>query len=196
MLRKSFLIAGLGAVAVATATLVGCNQSQNPAPQGQSPQPVAKSDAGESGKSAGGAKDEGHGHKPKDEGHGHKPGAHGGIIVSLGRDSYHAEAVFEKGGVIRLYMLGKDETMPQEVQAQDLVGYVTPAGSADATQVKFAADPQKGTAAGKTTQFAAQLPPDLRDKTLKVTINNVQVGAERFRVEFSNEKDGKGGHGH
>ena len=44
-----------------------------------------------------------------DEEHGHKAGVHGGIMVSLGRDSYHAEAVFEKGGLLRLYTLGKDE---------------------------------------------------------------------------------------
>ena len=41
--------------------------------------------------------------------HAHKPGMHGGIIVPIGRDSYHAEAVFEQGGTLRLFMLGADE---------------------------------------------------------------------------------------
>ncbi len=43
------------------------------------------------------------------ENHGHKPGAHGGIIVSLGRDSYHVEVIFANNGALRLYTLGKDE---------------------------------------------------------------------------------------
>src|SRR5262245_6972704 len=54
------------------------------------------------------------------EEHAHKPSAHGGIVVSIGRDSYHAEAVFEKGGTLRLYMLGQDETKVLEVESQTL----------------------------------------------------------------------------
>ncbi|MBX9625381.1 MAG: hypothetical protein K2X82_16365 [Gemmataceae bacterium] len=187
MVRTLIVLAGLGAAA-ATATLAGCNKPQPPAEKAAAPH------------KDGDHKDADHkGGDHKGEGHGHKPGAHGGTIVSLGQDSYHAEVVFEKDGGVRLYMLGKDESTPQEVQVQDLVGYVTPAGATDAVQVKFAADPQKGDAAGKTTQFAAKLPHDLHGKAVRVTINNVQVGAERFRVEFSNEKDGKdgkAGHGH
>lgn len=52
-------------------------------------------------------------------GHEHKPGAHGGIIVSLGKDSYHAEAVFEKDGAIRLY-LRKDEIKPRRSMLKTL----------------------------------------------------------------------------
>ena len=204
MVRTLIVLAGLGAAA----TLVGCNKPQ-PTPENAAPHKDGdlKGDGHKGdGHKGDGHKGDGHkgdGHKGdghKGDGHGdghaHKPGAHGGTIVSLGKDSYHAEVVFEKDGGVRLYMLGKDESTPQEVQVQDLVGYVTPAGAMDAVQVKFAADPRKEDAAGKTTQFAAKLPPDLHGKTVKVTINNVQVGAERFRIEFSNEKDGKAGHGH
>src|SRR5687767_4864896 len=56
--------------------------------------------------------------------HGHKPSAHGGIIVPVGRDNYHAEAVFETGGTLRLYTLGQDESKVLEVEAQPLTGYV------------------------------------------------------------------------
>ena len=35
--------------------------------------------------------------------HGHVAGAHGGQIVSLGRDSYHMEAIFDADGRVRLY---------------------------------------------------------------------------------------------
>ncbi len=66
MLRKWILLGGL---LTAPALLVGCNSGQPPAEPATAPTP-----------------------KPDD--HGHKPGAHGGILVSLGKDSYHAEAVF------------------------------------------------------------------------------------------------------
>src|SRR5215831_14633167 len=52
--------------------------------------------------------------------HHDKPGSHGGLIVSLGADNYHAEAVFEHGGKLRLHILGKDEARIQEVEQQDI----------------------------------------------------------------------------
>lgn len=171
MFRKWILFGGL-AVAAATVAVVGCSNSPAPpekaAPQGGDPKPGAG---------------------PKEEDHGHKPGAHGGIIVSLGKDSYHAEAVFAKDGAIRLYMLGKDEARVQEVEIQELVGYVAVAGSTDATaEVKFAAEPQKGDSPGTTSLFVAKLPPELAGKPVQVTINNIRIGAERFRIAFANEK--------
>jgi hypothetical protein len=165
MLRKASLFGGL-AIAAATIVIVGCNNDQPPSEKTtDSKAPPAKP-----------------------EEHGHKPGAHGGILVSLGADSYHAEAVFAKNGVIRLYMLGKDEARIQEVEVQELVGFVTAVGSSDAAEeVKFVAEPQKGDAAGKTSLFVGKLPPDLVGKTVQVTINNIQIGTERFRIAFSNE---------
>src|SRR4051794_34510310 len=61
--------------------------------------------------------------KAEDE-HAHKPGAHNGIIVAIGQDSYHAEAVFEKNGVLRLYTLGQDESRVLEVDAQPVEAFV------------------------------------------------------------------------
>src|SRR5262245_40779521 len=122
MIRRWILVGGLALSAVAALTLAGCYKSE-PAP---GPAGEPKPEAG----------------KPDD--HEHKPGAHGGIIVPLGRDSYHVEAVFEKGGVVRLYTLGKDEARVQEVDVQELVGFVTPVGSSEAEQLKFTAQPQPG----------------------------------------------------
>lgn len=169
MLRKWVLFGGL-AVAAAAVAIVGCNNSPAPsekaAPQGGEP----KSGAG-----------------PKAEEHGHKPGSHGGIIVSLGKDSYHAEAVFEKGRKVRLYMLGKEETRVQEVDAQDLSAFVTPEGSTEAVPVTFKPEPQPGDARGKTSLFVATLPEELAGKKVQVTINNLKIGGERFRIGFGNE---------
>lgn len=169
MIRKWILFGGL-AVAAATIVIVGCNNSPT---QPEKVEKVADPKAPPA--------------KPSEE-HGHKPGAHGGILISLGKDSYHAEAVFAKSGVVRLYTLGKDEARIQEVEVQELVGFVTVAGSTDAAvEVKFVAEPQKGDTAGKTSLFVGKLPPDLVGKTVQVTINNIQIGTERFRIAFSNE---------
>ncbi|MBX9582975.1 MAG: hypothetical protein K2X87_21935 [Gemmataceae bacterium] len=176
MLRKWVLFGGLIA-AVAVVAVAGCNNAQSPSGAGAAP-PAPGHSAGGSPSSAAG---------PAAEEHGHKPGAHGGIIVSLGRDSYHAEAVFEKGGVVRLHMLGKDEARVQEVDAQDLTAYVTPSGGTEAETVKFAPAPQDGDAKGKTSQFTATLPKDLQGKVVTVTLNNIRIGDERFRIGFSNE---------
>ena len=102
--RMLLLVGGFIATAGAGVSLSGCGQSAPPT-------------AGLPGQSAA---EKGAVKPSTDEEHGHKSGAHGGTLVSLGRDSYHAEAVFEKGGLVRLYVLGKEEARVQEVDIQDL----------------------------------------------------------------------------
>jgi len=124
------------------------------------------------------------GHK-KDGEHGHKPTAHGGIIVPIGRDNYHGEAVFEKDGVIRFYTLGQDEAKVVEVEAEPLNAYAKPEGGTEATAFIFKAESQAGDSPGKTSQFVGMLPRDLWGKKVEVTIPSLRVGGERFRVGFS-----------
>lgn len=150
-------------------TGVGCNKTQPPVLQAQatdSPQPAKAAET------------------PKDADHGHQPGAHGGMIVPVGRDNYHAEAVFEKDGVLRLHMLGKDESRIQEVEAQTLTVYVKPEGTTLATPVVLQADPQPGDANGKTSRFVGQLPGELTSQNLEVTVPNIKIAGERFRFSF------------
>lgn len=181
MFNKAILF-GCLTVAAATVALVGCGKTP---PSASAPHKDKEGVHKEGDSKEGVHKDGDH----KDgEGHGHKPGTHGGIIVSLGKDSYHAEAVFAKDGDIHLYLLGKDEVQPQEVEVQELVAYATPVDSTEPVQVKFAAERKSSDAAGKTSQFVAKLPPELHGKKVKITINNIRIGAERFRIEFSNEK--------
>lgn len=123
--------------------------------------------------------------KTTEEEHPHKPGANGGIIVPIGSDSYHAEAVIEKGGDFRLLMLGKDETRIQEVDIQPIKAYVKVVGDPDATPVEMAAVPQDGDGPDKTSQFVGQLPEALRGRQLEVTIPNLRIAGERFRVGFT-----------
>ena len=120
-----------------------------------------------------------------EEEHPHKPGSHGGIIIPIGSDSYHAEAVIEKGGIFRLLMLGKDETRIQEVDIQPIKAYIKVVGDPDATPIEMAATPQDGDAADMTSQFTGQLPEALQSRQLDVTIPNLRIAGERFRIGFS-----------
>jgi YHS domain-containing protein len=124
---------------------------------------------------------------PDTEEHGHKPGAHGGIIVSLGRDSYHVEAIVE-GGKLLLYTLGSDETRVLEIAAQKLVGYVKPNGATESVSITFEPQPQAGDAEGKTSLLTAPLPAEVQGQAFTVTVPNIVIAGERFRLGFTNEQ--------
>lgn len=129
----------------------------------------------------------------KEEEHGHKPSAHGGIIVPIGRDSYHGEAVFEKGGTLRFYTLDRDETRVLEVAAEPVPTFVKAEGDVEAQQILLRPQPQPGDTMGKTSLFLAQLPRDLAGKKVEVTIPSLRIGDDRFRVAFASTADGHGG---
>jgi YHS domain-containing protein len=117
-------------------------------------------------------------------GHGHKPGAHGGMIVPLGRDSYHVEAVIDSAGVVRLYTLGQDESRVIDVERQTLKGFIKGAGDVDSEAIEFEPSPQDGDAEGKTSLFLGQLPQKYIGREIDVTIPNIRVAGERFRLGF------------
>lgn len=184
MFRKylvSTALAGMFGIAI---SVTGCTNNQS------EPRGDASAESGSPAKDSTSAPSAATVANKTDEEHGHKAGAHGGIIVSLGRDSYHVEAVFEKGGLLRLHMLGNDETKVQEIDAQDLTGYVKAADSNESVAVTFKPQPQPGDAAGKTSMFVGQLPADLTGKNLDVTVPSVRIAGERFRLGFSSAPQG------
>src|SRR5262245_12810732 len=167
MVRKLFF-GSLAAAVLSLGLLVisGCSQSNdNPRPSTEDRKPDAKG---------------------KGEEHAHKPGAHGGIMVTIGRDSYHAEAVFEKGGLLRLYMLGSDESKVIDVDSQTLTAYAKPEGGTDSQAFEMKATPQDGDAKGRTSQFTGRLPRELWGKKVEVTIPSLRINDERFRLGFTN----------
>ena len=117
--------------------------------------------------------------------HGHIPGAHGGFIVAIGRDSYHAEAIFEKDGAISLYMLGADESRINEVDNQTLTAYVKSSSTAEATPMELKPAPQEGDSEGKTSRFAGTMPESLWGMPVEVTIPVIRIGNDRFRLGFN-----------
>jgi hypothetical protein len=158
MLRMLRLLS-VGFVLSSTVYLAGCSSSRDDT--GEKPAPAKEKSEGE---------------------HGHKPGTHGGLIVAIGADSYHAEAVFEKGGVFWLYVLGKDESRVQEVELQTLSAHVKGQDDAEAVPFQLKPAPQEGDSTGKTSAFRGQLPKELQGRKVVVTIPNLRIGDERFRV--------------
>jgi hypothetical protein len=145
----------LGALAV----VVGCYQGGNDAPaEGSAAPPVPAADAE----------------------HGHKQGDHGGRVVPIGRDNYHAEVLFEKDGAVRLYTLGKDEARELEVEQQVLQAHARAADAAESLPVELKPQPQNEDSAGKTSRFAGQLPAALRGKAVELSVR-IAIGGERFR---------------
>lgn len=124
-----------------------------------------------------------------DHEHDHPPGAHGGTIVPLGADSYHAEALLEGDGTLRLFMLGKDESRVQEVDVQSIKGFAKQEGFAEAKNLEFKPEPQEGDSSGKTSQFTAKIPTELIGKPIRITIPNLAIAGERFRVSFELHAD-------
>lgn len=177
MLRKSTFTAMAVLLAASAVLYVGCS---GPEPGASTESEHASSSATASAAAAPTA---------KAEEHGHKPGGHGGIIVEIGRDSYHAEAVFEKGATLRLYTLGKDEAKIQEVDSQVLTAYVKSEGGSESVSFQLQPVPQAGDADGKTSQFLGRLPKELAGQRLEVTIPSIRIAGERFRLGFASANE-------
>jgi len=128
-------------------------------------------------------------HNHPDDDHTHEPfGVHGGLIVSIGEDEedhYHAEFLFEKGGLIKLYMLGDDAETPQEVVSQPVVAHVKGEGDREPTSVVLRPIPQPPDRMGKTSTFLAKLPNDLRGRPIAVRVPEIIIGGRRFDFAFT-----------
>ncbi len=121
--------------------------------------------------------------------HAHKAGAHGGTIFSIGADNYHAEVRFEKDGVVRLFMLGRDEVKIQEVERQTIQAYALAEGETESVALEIKPDPQPDDTPDKTSRFVGQLPERLRGKPVSLTVP-LKIAGERFRPTFTPPRQG------
>ena len=134
----------------------------------------------------------GHGSKEshgEEEKHEHEEGAHGGTIVPLGRDNYHVEAIVTNEGELQLYTLGSDETKVQDVKEQELTAFVKAEDARESQAIKLLPRPQPGDAEGKTSMFGGPLPIELQGKGLRVTIPNISIEGDRFRIAFATHSE-------
>jgi hypothetical protein len=122
--------------------------------------------------------------------HVHKAGGHGGLVVEIGRDNYHAEVVFDNNGVLRVYTLGKDEAVVIEVESQELTAFARTDGAAEAVELTLRPERRPGDAEGKTSQFVGTLPNELRGKRVEVTVPSIRIDGVRYRFAFSSSAAG------
>lgn len=117
--------------------------------------------------------------------HQHDPGEHGGIIVPVGQEHYHVEALLAEGGVLKLFTLANDQTQVMTVPTQTVMAYVrTPENSA-AVPIELKAVPQPGDPAGQTSQFEGQIPLELVGSKLMFVVPSITMGQKRYRFGFA-----------
>jgi hypothetical protein len=73
-----------------------------------------------------------------------------------------------------------------------LVAYVKPTGGNDSTSIEIVPQPQPGDAEGKASLFIAKLPEPLIGQSIDVTVPNISIGGERFRLGFTTKSDEHG----
>ncbi len=119
-----------------------------------------------------------------EEVHIHEPGVHGGIIVAVGQDHYHAEILFADGQM-RMYMLDQDQAKVVEIETQEIEAYIRPFGDSQAYPIKLNAEFQTGDTAGNSSLFVGNMPKDLPPLQLLVNVPMIQIHGTRYRFSFA-----------
>lgn len=117
--------------------------------------------------------------------HPHHAQGQGGVLLALGDDRYHVEAVVLADGTVELLALGRDESRVVDVEGQTLTAYVKAEEEATATKIELAPAPQRGDAPGRTSRWSGQLPTRLHGRRVAITIPVIRFDRERFRVAFA-----------
>lgn len=120
----------------------------------------------------------------RDAEHLHRGGSMGGVLTSLGRDEYHAEAVMQDDGTFALYLFGADETRLHEVPHQVLTAYLRPAGGGGSAAIILKADPLPGDAQERTSRFTGLTPEPFRNRALSIMVPGLRIDGERFAARF------------
>ena len=107
-------------------------------------------------------------------------------FVEIGRDNYHAEAIFAREGRVKIFTLGKDETRIQPVEAQTLEAYARLDGGTEDVAVELFPQPQKTDPAGKVSLFVGRLPEEMWGKAVTLTVP-ITVNGEGFRFRISSK---------
>ena len=118
------------------------------------------------------------------ENHLHEPGTHGGIIVSVGQDHYHAEILFAEGRM-RMYMLDKEQSKVIDIESQEIEAFIRPFGEPQAFTVKLKSQSQDGDATGRTSLFVGDLPKQFKPSQWLVNIPLIKINGERYRFSFA-----------
>lgn len=117
-------------------------------------------------------------HDAKDHAH---SSPHGGAIRAVG--NHHVEAVLEKGGRIRIYLLGKDEAELAPAPLPKVVAQVQGEEEIEAAPVTLIADPQPGDPSGRASSFFGRLPETLVGAPVTVAMT-LPLEGKAYRARF------------
>lgn len=121
--------------------------------------------------------------------HAHDHGPHGGHVVELGGEDYHAEVVFDAATrQLTVYLLGSDVKTPLAIEAENLsirlkVGEET-------QELVLAAAPQEGEGDGKASRFTQKegsLPESIKDAEDLHGEVVVSFGGTQYRGEITHD---------
>ena len=139
LLFKSFVSACCG---VSLMMAVGCGSSEKG--KSASPTTTATKSSEESG------------HNHAHGGHDHPDkGPHGGSLIELGKEEYHAELIHdEAGGTVTIYVLDSSAKAAVSIAAKEVTINLKHDGKGE--QFTLAAQPQESDAKGKSSRFVSK----------------------------------------
>jgi YHS domain-containing protein len=121
---------------------------------------------------------------PAPESHGHPPGPHGGSVVAIDRDNHlHAEAAID-GGLVRLYLFGRELTEVRPVVARTLCAAVRLHDGEGDFALMLRPEPLETDPPGTASRFAGRLSPALWRGHPRLVVWSLPVEEARFRFEI------------
>lgn len=126
-------------------------------------------------------------------------GLHGGSLIELGNEEYHAELVHdEKVGSVTVYLLDSAAKNMIPIEAAELTVNLSHDGNAE--QFTLAAKPDTGDPTGKSSRFVstdAELAGELDHEGVKAQLV-ASINGKQFRGDIQHDHEGHDyeGHGH
>lgn len=124
-------------------------------------------------------------------------GPHGGGLIELGNEEFHAELVHDDdSGAVTVYILGADAKTANPIDATELTINLTHDGQAE--QFKLAASPDTTDPQGMASRFTstdAELGEDLEHEGTNPQLV-VPIGGKQFRGKVAHGEHGHNDSGH
>ncbi len=133
--------------------------------------------------------------KGNEQSHAHPTkGPHGGSLIELGKEKYHAELVHDEKtkDLTTIYLLDSAAKKAVPVDAKEMVINLTHDGSTE--KFVLAASPDEGETGGKSSRFVLkneELVEDLDAKGTKATLS-IKIEGKSFSGDIKHDHDHKG----
>jgi hypothetical protein len=130
------------------------------------------------------------GARVKDQPHQHEEGPHGGHLVELGEEEYHAEVVFDpKTAKVTVYLLDSTAKKPAPIDAKEIKVELTMGGQPKSLSAKAVAD--KGDPTNKSSRFEVADNSDIKanikdEEDLKGSVT-APIGAKTYTGKIVHE---------